>query len=422
IIVNLQIVVENESTKLEIDEIPIDLVSTLNKDSYLQSILSSSAAQTTTSENSNNNCAGNEACTCYKCTRQRRRAFTTTISSSKAVTSKRSNTLRKTPTLKAYERHLPKPTYSQDDSIYHIKPVEEEPLKRRDKARSTINKEQKSTSDNYQISWKDDSTGDDILTSLVTFQTIFEEKGDDNKGLSDLLEQRTEELKHEKLHREKSTSKQKSEQLPPRMQDCLTLSYRQGPRHNPLTLYHTMKMKDEKERAAAYNLAFQHCINANSGMKKWIKRKRVAPTKEASKLIQPIRTSTIKRSLLHPLSSKKSSKGSTENLPLYGSIDNSKKSTEAAVPMKNSSNMPFIPENNDAQSTRDDLSAAQVYLSATNNEHHFLANTTIAENYSKMLYVHIDTPGRPRQKSASTTTSEVRRSYCDKQNKYVLYI
>ncbi|KAG1190025.1 hypothetical protein G6F35_013994 [Rhizopus arrhizus] len=102
--------------------------------------------------------------------------------------------------------------------------------------------------DNYEISWKDDGTGDDLLSSLVTFQSIFETT-DKDEGLSDLLEQKAKELKNQKL---KSDEPIAQEVLPPRLSDCLTPSYRHGPKHNPLTLYHTMKMKTGQERTQAY--------------------------------------------------------------------------------------------------------------------------------------------------------------------------
>lgn len=164
-------------------------------------------------------------------------------------TIKRSSTLRKTPTLRSYERHMPKPTYAQKDSIYGIE-VEESKENKKTKANST----QSLQKDSYTMAWKEDETGDDLLSSLVTFQTIFEEKGNGNEGLSDLLEQRTKELKYQKLREQQDSLRSKSTEpdLPPRQPDCLTLSYRNGPRHNALTLYHTMKMHGEQERMCAY--------------------------------------------------------------------------------------------------------------------------------------------------------------------------
>jgi hypothetical protein len=278
----------------------IDLVSTTihsKNDSYLQSILSSPSPATNTA------CTGTQTCVCYKCQRQRRRAGLTRntadvninkspiinnnpsrviteekspISSTCAVVKdspptvkmapsspqtktsvKRGSTIRKTPTLRSYEKHMPKPTYSQKDSIYRIELEEEEERRQQESKKSkTINVAQQ---DNYKMAWKEDGTGDDLLSSLVTFQTIFEERGNGNEGLSDLLEQRTQELKHQKLREQQDASRPKKNQvdLPPRQPDCLTLSYRDGPRHNPLTLYHTMKMHGEQERMNAYS---KYCL------------------------------------------------------------------------------------------------------------------------------------------------------------------
>jgi hypothetical protein len=153
---------------------------------------------------------------------------------------------------------MPRPAYSQQDSIYRIEQAEAERAAQRNtkKARtSSLTDQHQQQQDNYQISWTEEGTGDDLLTSLVTFQTIFEEKGNDNEGLSDLLEQRAREIKYQKLREQQEAMRPKSAEadLPPRQSDCLTLSYRNGPRHNSLTLYHTMKMKGSGERLQAYS-------------------------------------------------------------------------------------------------------------------------------------------------------------------------
>lgn len=319
---------------------------------------------------------------------------------------KRSSTLRKTPTLKSYEKHMPRPAYAQQDSIYRI---EQDDLEKKEEANqkrtlSTTNELlEKTAQDNYQISWKDEGTGDDLLTSLVTFQTIFEEKAvNENEGLSDLLEQRTKELQSQKLMQH-HTTKDEEEELPPRLPDCLTLSHRNGPRHNPLTLYHTMKMNGEKERMNAYNIAFKHCVNANSGMRAWIKRSRAAPTRENSKLVQSAnagRKPTIKRSLLHPLASRRNKVAGDEFLIYSASSENlsirsatSKKSIELI-----SAPMPLIqPQQQDDQIT-DIISTAHALLP----NRQFSTNTTTQQN--KIPYEHIDTPSRPRQNTTVTTT------------------
>jgi hypothetical protein len=152
--------------------------------------------------------------------------------------------------------HMPKPTYSQDDSIYRVN----DPRSNKDEQMAVDEgralKSAQYTKEGYKISWKEDETGDDILPSLVTFHTIFEEKGDDSPdGLSDLLEQRARQLRDQKLREKEEAlfpNQHEIPELPPRLQECLTLSYRSGPKHNALTLYHTMKMQTQKERLQAY--------------------------------------------------------------------------------------------------------------------------------------------------------------------------
>ncbi|KAI9360504.1 hypothetical protein BD770DRAFT_384255 [Pilaira anomala] len=446
---NLQIPAENESTKIEVGEIPIDLLPKLeftkpiatSNDSYLQSILSTAPKNNSTTTT----CTGSETCVCYKCQRQRRRAGvnrnntanlqqppiipnrvitepllsptcstkssstisptnTTLPDNSKSM--KRASTLRKAPTLRSYEKHLPKPTYSQKDSIYRIE-LEESKEAKRTKANGMQNEE----NDSYQMAWHEEETGDDLLSSLVTFQTIFEEKGNGNEGLSDLLEQRTQELKYQKLREQQDAIRSKSAEpdLPPPQPDCLTLSYRHGPRHNPLTLYHTMKMQGEKERMSAYCIAFQHCINSNSGLKSWLKKTRVAPTRESSKLIQTVRRPTIKRSLLHPLVSRKN-KVAGEDLLLWST--SSESLSQQSITGKRSIDMisspiplvqPTTPTGLENNQLTDVLSAAQALL-----PNQTLVNeqqTLYQKDSNKVPYEHIDTPSKPRSSTTTTTTT-----------------
>lgn len=459
---NLQIPSKDESIKIEVDEIPVDYLpkigsTTKNEyknDSYLQSILSSSPSPNTLSA-----CTGNRACTCYKCQRQRRRAGMTrggannndksnraaeeTFSSSSSSPlhpphptspvvlpvespksmsptivapltpaqspqpqkAKRSNTLRKTPTLKSYEKHMPKPTYSQKDSIYRIDEDENSKKRREEGAERNMRPtEELQRQDNYRMAWKEDETGDDLLSSLVTFQTIFEEKGNENEGLSDLLEQKAQELKYQKLREQAEAlnpKKNEEDVLPPRRSDCLTLSYRNGAKHNPLTLYHTMKMAGEQQRMSAYNVAFKHCINANSGLRSWMKRARVAPTRENSKLIQPARKVQPKRSLLHPLGSRKNK---ADDLLIWSSssehLAHGKRSIDmisSPIPIQRSS----TPEGgaNHSQPT-DVLSAAQALLPNQN-----LFHQQQGFKSHKVPYDHIDTPSIPRQSSTTAPVS-----------------
>ncbi|CEI98422.1 hypothetical protein RMCBS344292_12531 [Rhizopus microsporus] len=422
--VSLQMSSESESIKIEVDDIP-SLSQSAGQDSYLQSILSSKS--TTSSISVGNSCTGDKAsCECYKCQRQRRRAghrLDNTRNNTKpapytplpkqeaqpkrsntlptsAATTKRSNTLRKTPTLKSYEKHMPKPTYSQQESIYRFKSND-----RKDDNKQN-NREQErpwsvigssDTKDNYTISWKDEGTGDDLLTPLVTFQTIFESV-DKNEGLSDILEQKAKELKDKKL---KVQEPEPTEQLPPRRPDCLTLSYRQGPKHNPLTLYHTMKMNKESERLNAYGIAFNHCIQSNSGLKDWIKKpKAPPPVREGSKLIQTAHQKP-KRSLFSTLrKGHKMSNHSEEQLMFWASTDQlsqKKKSTETL-------NQPT-----------DILLAAQALL--PNQQ----GSITIEPN-QKAPYDHIDVPGKPRvmddvNNSISSTESNTSNKIVNKSGR-----
>jgi hypothetical protein len=143
--------------------------------------------------------------------------------------------------LKSYEKLLPKITYPQQDSIYRFdRPSLDLDQKESKQDLQKLIQQQ----DAYKIAWK----GDELYTSLVTLK-IFEGHNNDNEGLSDLLEQRTKELKQNK-----KTNKPTIPVivLPPRQPDCVTLSYRHGPQHHPLTLFHTMKMKSEMEKVTAY--------------------------------------------------------------------------------------------------------------------------------------------------------------------------
>ncbi|RCI04418.1 hypothetical protein CU098_010761 [Rhizopus stolonifer] len=314
---------------------------------------------------------------------------------------KRSSTVRKTPTLKSYEKHMPNPVYSAQDSIYRLDEHKTNTNDNQPKRSSTTPQQ-----DNYQISWKEEGTGDDLLTSLVTFQTIFEEKGNDTEGLSDLLEQKAKELKIQKLREQQEALKPKTiEELPTRLAECLTISYRHGPPHHPLTLYHTMKMPVSKDRLKAYQLAFQHCINADSGMKKWIKRQRTEPAKENSRLVQPIRRPTIKRSLLHPLSSRKH-KGASEDFMIWTTASTDQlgltvptNTSILSLSSKKSADFVSSPTSIQEEQLTDVISAAHALLP----NQQFSANTTTTSTTQKQIpYEHIDTPSRPRQPSGST--------------------
>lgn len=264
---------------------PKQSLNTKTSDSYLNSILSSSAKSAKTTKTSTtittSGCNGATDCGCYKCQRQRRRNGRTatvtataassitptqpttneTVQHAAAVTtattytarsnpppSKRSLSLRKAPTVKSYDKHMPRPTYSENESIYRINKPEQEHHANGGASRSNSQQQ----ADDYQISWKDDSTGDDLLGSLKAFQTIFAEQPEDNSGLSDLIERKAQELKVQRTieaqRPSEPTSERKNEQI----------SRRNGPPHRALTLYHTMKMRGPSERMAAYGMYVLH--------------------------------------------------------------------------------------------------------------------------------------------------------------------
>lgn len=192
-------------------------------------------------------------CTCYQCQRRNNVISNQSITSLKKSPSQ--PVRRKTPNLKLYEKYIPRPTYAQQDSIYRFETTPSP----HSNSKSNQTKTQELKQDLTQLikqkeSWKEEALGDDIYTSLVTLK-IFEEKGHhSNEGLSDLLEQRTKELKQVSLRTNNSeivTVKEKK-LLPPRQPDCITLSYRKGPKHVPLTFFHTVKLKNEEKRLSAY--------------------------------------------------------------------------------------------------------------------------------------------------------------------------
>ncbi|KAG1037130.1 hypothetical protein G6F43_012924 [Rhizopus delemar] len=389
--VDLQIQKESESIKIEIDEIPNN---DTGQDEYLKAILSS---KPNTSSVADNKCLGGTSCTCYKCQRQRRReggrSNTTPITpplkgiapkrSNTLPTPKRSNTVRKTPTLKSYEKHMPKPIYSQQDSIYRFNNNHlnnNSKIKKEERHSTVIDR----SSDNYEISWKDDGTGDDLLTSLVTFQTIFE-TADQNEGLSDLLEQKTKELKEQKL--KKPEIPKQEDGLPPRRPDCLTLSYRQGSQHYPLTLYHTMKMITSKERANAYKVAFEHCIQSDSGLRHWIKRTKIPPpTRESITIVQAVNQKP-RRSIFSSIRRNyRFSRQSEEQQQLFWTTNGHME--ENNIKSKSKERLKEEPT--------DILLAAQALL--PNQQ-----EITIRYNNNKTSYEYIDIPGKPRDNQTGSS-------------------
>ncbi|KAI8379604.1 uncharacterized protein BYT42DRAFT_569373 [Radiomyces spectabilis] len=401
-------------------------------DPYLSSLLSSSPKSAIDQKTAAPSCDNSPNCRCFKCQRQRRWAdihkktipvapanapltrsssvqllqsnrnvhptasstshsSSPTHPSSPLTTLRKSSSicLRKTPSLQSYNRHLPRPVYSEADSIYPVDlKTMPSPTEVKKPPSTTSNEEKKQGDDAYQISWKDDS-GNDLLSSLRTFQYIFDEKTDDNpEGLSDLLEERAKEL------RIKSSKKHEQEEpkLPPPREDCLTLSYRSGPPHQHLTLYHTMKMKKSPERTAAYVKAFNHCVKANSGMSGWIQRQRAQePPKMMSAGYVPLypKKHTQKRSLFHPMAKKNKL---AEDLWFRTTSSSIADSAQRTAQQEPPTSIPM-----------DVLSAAHALL--PNNSvpvHQIMNRTDKAQSYS-----HIDTPRPPQQSRNDPQTCSV---------------
>ncbi|KAI8341505.1 hypothetical protein BC941DRAFT_417093 [Chlamydoabsidia padenii] len=409
-------------------------------DSYLSSIVAPSKPNTTSTQGGVS-CQGTSDCPCYKCQRQRRRFGTrkklistepscntlpTTITTTTAtfnedtcptlsqsptsitsteqpatprptVTRNGSFVLRKKPSSVSYERHLPRPTYSELDSIYreHIKATSNN---NKNHLQQNID-QQYYNKDSYEVSWQDE-TGDDILTSLRTFQAIFEEKPYGSEGLSDLLEFRAEELRLQKIQEQQELDRvNQQEQLepvrPPKRTDCLTLSYRDGPEHKHLTLYHTMKMTGPVERITAYGKALQHCIHADSGLASWIERQsnQSSPIAALSSLPSSwTLKKPIKRSLLQHLPGRKH-KNMTEDLwhhtnKLTNSIQMRQDSTIDNM-------MPPI----------DVLCTANALMPASSSVD---IHQSIGKKYTnKKPYDHVDTPKRPLARNRNSVDNSL---------------
>jgi hypothetical protein len=172
----------------------------------------------------------------------------------------RSLSLRKKPSVLSYNKHHRK-EISPSDSIYNADKKDRRTSNQLSDDQSMISHNTIdsycSNDDKYEISWKDESAGDDILEPLKCFIDIFEKKPDDTPdGLSDLLEDGARQLKLEKesaaQEAELARKRELEEQLPARL-DVLTPSYRHGAPHKSLTLYHLMKCKHRSERLAAYS-------------------------------------------------------------------------------------------------------------------------------------------------------------------------
>ncbi|KAG0176312.1 hypothetical protein DFQ29_006296 [Apophysomyces sp. BC1021] len=387
---NLQLPTMGDSGKVEVGEIPqlhmpslgsdnlgafIRPVEPPTSDSYLTSMLSQSSSSPTNATQGNT-CSRSSKCTCYKCARQRRRAGNKAKPAPQRTQSLKSTgsiCLRKTPSLKMYEKHDPR--YTQPDSIYRM------PIKQQ---RETLNIGSNKTiaesdDDDYKISWKDES-GDDLLSSLRTVQSIFAEKPeDDQEGLSELLEERAKQLKMRQTM-EKHEVESDSAKKPPRREDCITLSYRDGPVHRPLTLYHTMKMQGSGERMNAYGRAFDHCMRAKSGLSDWLEKQSTKEMPQAmTTYTPPYPKRPVKRSILHPiLSSRKNKVGLAEDIWTRTTTRITERSvSSSAVPTDEIS----------AKPPTDIIGTAKILLPAE-------VNFTCSRN-DGVSYDSVDTPGRP---------------------------
>lgn len=284
----------------------------------LDSIVSSSTATTSSTSTSSPSqlvvsrttslvstvCSGTSSCTCYQCSRRYHHQKSSTkdcswhseidaglkqynkeenITTTTSTKHQRSMLQRKRPTIHSYNKHLPRPPYAPNDSIYraHMKPAavtSQQP--------PPLPASCSSPSSNDSTRWFDDTSNVDLVLSFMVFDTIVADQPDDSIfGLTDLIEERTKQL-HDSLfdaaedegkeelenrHDDNggtqgstaaittSSSSSASQPSPPPIckknhppLSCHTLSSREGPTHHPLTLFHTMKLINAKERLETF--------------------------------------------------------------------------------------------------------------------------------------------------------------------------
>ncbi|KAI7874193.1 hypothetical protein K492DRAFT_211713 [Lichtheimia hyalospora FSU 10163] len=443
---NLQVPTAGESMKIEIDGIPskvdaktpsfsLDDLSPLQQrqqqpaDPYLSAILSSPASKESSSSSSSS-CTASDNCTCYKCQRQRRRGAainnikqrqhdtpvqksatigpsrsatamnivkpSTTTKRSSSLRSKNSISKRKIPTQESYEKHLPRPSYSPEDSIYRVPSIKSG--QGRDQQQQRLQQQHDETTEHdYKISWKDDSTGDDLLDSIKTFQDIFAAQPEDKStGLSDLLETRAHQLKQERSMQHLATRHNENDLSPEHVtkniHGCYTMTCRKGGPHRALTLYHTMKMNDVSQRMAAYGTAFDHCVRSNSGLSTWIQKSSHRGPPAIMKTYTPRQRKPTKKSILQPLLSNKKNKGADD---MWAKITSeSVKSNNMTV--YNSSPIPNEPS---ATTPTDLISAAHNLL--PHQSPTALHDSLSRANVNTTPYDHIDIPSRPIPHSKS---------------------
>lgn len=284
----------------------------------LDSIVSSSTATTSSTSTSSPSqlvvsrttslvstvCSGTSSCTCYQCSRRYHHQKSSTkdcswhseidaglkqynkeenITTTTSTKHQRSMLQRKRPTIHSYNKHLPRPPYAPNDSIYraHMKPAavtSQQP--------PPLPASCSSPSSNDSTQWFDDTSNVDLVLSFMVFDTIVADQPDDSIfGLTDLIEERTKQL-HDSLfdtaedegkeelenrHDDNggtqgstaaittSSSSSASQPSPPPIckknhppLSCHILSSREGPTHHPLTLFHTMKLINAKERLETF--------------------------------------------------------------------------------------------------------------------------------------------------------------------------
>ncbi|KAI9277665.1 hypothetical protein BC943DRAFT_176778 [Umbelopsis sp. AD052] len=387
-------------------------------------------------------------CPCYRCQKQRRRAQvmgkSQTLSSTKSSKPEpdvpvptrtkttiapksppaakpsmvKSNTmpartmnLRKNPSVLSYNKHHRK-DISPSDSIY-------DGNKKSRRTSNLLSDDQSmishttidsycSNDDKYEISWKDEAAGEDILEPLRCFIDIFEKKPDDTPdGLSDLLEDGARRLRMEKeaaAHEAELARKRELEQqLPPRL-EVLTPSYRHGAPHKSLTLYHLMKCKHRSERLAAYSIAYNNCINGNSGLNDWMKKQKEKGPPTCMTVYTPH----------HQQQQRRPSKKSLFRSPLRSNsvaIRSSRRDQHSLMEQSNGSmflspyNESTIRISQDSTGARptDVLKAASALLPGMNNKHPDLNRSQTSLGIAK-AYNHIDFPRRPSARSHNETT------------------
>lgn len=400
-------------------------------------------------------------CPCYRCQKQRRRALTmgknnasntnvSTISkkskgepdiplprrvqSSKenspanrpqllkaqTMPAARSLSLRKKPSVLSYNKYRRK-EIEPSDSIYDATSKAKRSSIQVADDRSMVSHNTVdsycSNEDKYEISWKDDAAGEDILEPLKCFIDIFDKNPDEKTdGLSDILEDGTRNLQMQKKlaaqQAELARKKQADEKLPPRL-DVLTPSYRHGPAHKSLTLYHLMKCKQRKERLMAYNIAYNNCINGNSGLNDWMKKQnnKGLPTPMLAYVPQQQRKQAKKSLFRSPLKHAPSirSSRSSQDKQMYSTHNNT---SMFLTPI---SDTPRRLSNDESQPRPTDvLKAASALLPGSNKSpdlNRSQTNLGITKPYN-----HIDAPRRPRGRSSSDHGTSSQSSEEEKQS------